>query len=94
MAKDPPAAGASEALVGRWETRVGESSVELALISDGTFGMGSMSGRWSADAERLTLIGDKNQALTYRFRVASDYLFLSGGDLDEPVTFTRSSAQR
>jgi len=84
----PPAwAAKNSALVGTWSGEFGGEPFQLILNADGT---GQMDGpiQWEAKWEQLVITEDDGST-EYTFTLKGSKLTVSGGDLEEPLTFTR-----
>ena len=86
----PAWAGKNAALVGTWSGTFGGEPFELILNADGT---GQMDGpiRWEAQGNQL-VITEEDGATEYQFVLKGSTLTVSGGDLEEPLTFTRTGS--
>ena len=87
---EPRAAPApSAALVGTWKALIGSSDLVLRLDRDGRFTLGPYAGTWTVKGNELRLVRSPQERVTYRFRYDDPVLWLSGGDLDQPISFVR-----
>lgn len=68
-------------LVGSW----GGSGTKLVLKSDGNFTLGTHEGKWVAEGGKLRLRRISGEVVSYTYRLNSEGLALSGGDLDDVV---------
>lgn len=71
-------------LIGEWTGQIGV----LRLGDDGTFEIGDRSGQYHVEGRTLTLTSDSNE-VRYEFSLSGRELTLSGGDIAEPVKFTK-----
>jgi hypothetical protein len=84
----PAWAAKNSALVGTWSGEFGGEPFQLILNADGT---GQMDGpiRWEAQGDQLVITEDDG-ATEYQFVLKGSKLTVSGGDLEEPLTLTRT----
>lgn len=79
-------------LVGRWDNGAG---FVLVLEANGQGAIADNAPaealRWKSSATQLSITQD-GETVAYAFTLKNDTLKLSGGDLDEPVTFRRAGA--
>lgn len=78
-------------LTGTWSTGGKKGTVTLQLSADRSFSLGPHQGQWSASGDTLKLDRGGGDLITYRFKLKQGTLVLSGGDLDDPVRFERTS---
>ncbi len=83
----PAWGGKNSALVGSWSGEFGGEPFQLILNADGT---GQMDGpiQWEVEGDQLVITEDDG-ATEYKFVLKGSTLTVSGGDLEEPLTFTR-----
>ena len=81
-------AGQSAALVGTWSGDFGGEPFQLILNADGT---GQMDGpiKWQAQGSKLVITEDDGSTM-YNFALKGSKLTVSGGDLEAPLTLTRT----
>ncbi|GEM_PF-4690705 len=81
-------------LVGTWEAKVqGGVTVILDLRAEGEGKMDDQAIQWRVDGKTLELNVD-GTAFAYTIELEGDSLRLSGGDLDEPMTFARKGGKK
>jgi len=80
-------------LVGRWEADLGKEKVQLTLDGKGGFLLGVVGGTYRLEGSLLKLRG-READVAYSFELAGSQLTLSGGDLAQPVKFTRAPDSR
>ena len=80
-------------LVGTWEYKHAPTGLVLSMTlkADGSGVTDDEPMRWSASGNTLTVVQD-GETTRYTVRLDGNSLHASGGDLDEPVTFTRKGA--
>ncbi len=74
-------------LTGTW----GGAGTKLVLKPDGNFTLGAHEGKWVAEGDKLRLRRRSGEVVSYKYRLSSEGLALSGGDLDDVI---RLKAQR
>jgi hypothetical protein len=81
-------AGQSSPLVGTWSGDFAGEPFQLILNADGT---GQMDGpiQWQAQGNKLTITEDDGST-EYKFVLKGSKLTVSGGDLEAPLTLTRT----
>lgn len=81
-------AGQNSSLVGTWSGDFAGEPFQLILNADGT---GQMDGpiQWQAQGNKLTITEDDG-ATTYNFTLKGSKMTVSGGDLEAPLTLTRT----
>jgi hypothetical protein len=86
----PARAGSDASLVGTWSGDFGGEPFQLILNADGT---GQMDGpiHWQAQGNRL-VITEEDGATAYNFVLKGSKMTVSGGDLEAPLTLTRSGS--
>lgn len=84
--------GGRRRLFGKWRAVGVEPAFELLLTSAGSFVLGPYSGRWAIEDGALRLAKSDTEFITYKYRFEGRKLVLSGGDLDQPVSFERISS--
>jgi len=77
-------------LVGQWSCEIGPTRRGLEFRDDGQFAIGSKSGSYRLEGSVLTL-QTADSTVVYQFGLSGKQLTLSGGDLAEPLTFTKVS---
>lgn len=80
-------------LPGRWAADTPRGTIVLVLSPNGSFEMGPLHGRWSAQENRLKLLGGQGESVTYRFEIRGRTLRLSGGDLETALEFRRITGE-
>jgi hypothetical protein len=76
---------------GTWRATVSGVEMTLVLNSDGTGKFDEDKIRYTAQNGNITLtLIQQATTLSYRFTLKENTLTVSGGDLDSPVTFTRT----
>jgi hypothetical protein len=80
-------------LVGTWEYKHPPTGFVLSMTlgADGSGVMDDEPMKWSAAGDTLTVVQD-GETQRYTIRLDGNSLHASGGDLDEPITFTRKGA--
>ncbi len=74
---------------------VGQEQLSLLFNSDGTYRTAQQQGTFSLAEGELTLVAEHGTSTTYAVDLQGTNLVLSGGDLKQPLTFTRDlAAQR
>lgn len=76
------------ALEGEWICNMGSAKVQLMLTDDNKFSLNDKEGRYLVDGTKLTLKSGSSQAI-YDFELGQNQLTLSGGDLNQPLKFTK-----
>lgn len=86
----PAWAGQSSGLVGTWSGDFGGEPFQLILNADGT---GQMDGpiTWQAQGNKL-VIAEDDGTTSYNFVLKGSKMTVSGGDLEAPLTLTRTGA--
>jgi hypothetical protein len=86
----PAWAGSNSPLVGTWGGDFDGEPVQLTLNADGS---GEMDGpiKWQAHGNKLVITEDDG-ATVYNFSIKGSKLTVSGGDLEAPLTLTRTGA--
>ena len=81
-------AGQNSALVGTWSGDFGGEPFQLILNTDGT---GQMDGpiQWQVQGNKL-VIAEDDGSTAYNFVLKRSKLTVSGGDLEAPLTLTRT----
>lgn len=82
-------AGQNSPLVGTWSGEFGGEPFQLILNADGT---GQMDGpiQWQVQGSKL-IIAEDDGSTEYKFVLKGSKLTVSGGDLEAPLTLTRTS---
>ena len=85
----PAWTGQNSALVGTWSGDFGGEPFQLILNADGT---GQMDGpiRWQARGDKLVITEDDG-ATAYNVVLKGSRMTVSGGDLEAPLTLTRTA---
>ena len=78
-----------QSLLGSWNAAVGQEQLSLLFNDDGTYRTAQQQGTFSLAEGELTLIAQQGTSTTYAVDLQSTSLVLSGGDLKQPLTFTR-----
>jgi len=78
----------ASALVGEWLCVVGHKKIVFKLTAEGGFSFGGQKGRYVLEANTVRLTTDTSQ-ISYQFELTANELTLSGGDLTQPLKFTR-----
>lgn len=86
-------AQADPRLVGTWECGEGDDKIVLELGADGKGTMDEDPITWRAQGETLE-IGIEGEFLAYAIKMEGDKLRVSGGDLDQPMTFQRKGGKK
>ncbi len=81
-----------QSLLGPWNATVGQEQLSLLFNADGTYRTARQQGTFSLAEGELTLIAQHGTSTTYAVDLQSTSLVLSGGDLKQPLTFTRDLA--
>ena len=76
------------ALKGEWIYNIGGAKIRLRLAGDGGFNLNGKQGRYLVRGTTLTLKSDGGEAV-YEFELRGSELTLSGGDLGQPLKFTK-----
>ncbi len=86
----PAWAGQSSGLAGTWSGNFGGEPFQLILNADGS---GEMDGpiKWQVQGNKLVITEDDG-ATAYDFSLKGSKLTVSGGDLEAPLTLTRTGA--
>jgi len=79
---------AKRSLVGSWVADVGKTRVELRFTGEGRFFLDGVAGEYSVVGGALKLAADGAE-VTYQLAMEKDQLTLSGGDLAQPMEFSR-----
>jgi hypothetical protein len=83
-----------EALVGEWRAPIGMGLyMTLRIEAKGRCIIEDEVGTCRTEKDRLVYQGPEAGRQAYRYRLQGDALTLSGGDLDEPVKFTRAGGR-
>jgi len=77
-----------KALEGEWICNIGSAKVRLQITDDNKFSLNDKEGHYLVDGTKLTLKSGSSQAV-YDFELGQNQLSLSGGDLNQPLKFTR-----
>ena len=85
-----PSTPARTTLVGRWMTETPNGAVHLVLSDDGHFSLAETKGTWRVESATIRFEKSPTESILYAFELEAGRLTLSGGDLDEPVVFTRT----
>ncbi|MEX2000083.1 MAG: hypothetical protein WD934_10405 [Gemmatimonadales bacterium] len=84
-----PVATAQSSVVGTWRAETPDGTREIIVRADSSASFGDETVRWRVVADSIFIaLGD--EWLVYNFRVRGRQLTLSGGDLEEPITLTRT----
>jgi len=75
-------------LVGEWVCVMGHRKLVLMLTEEGGFELGNQKGRYVLEANTIRL-KTKTLEISYQFELTVSELTLSGGDLTQPLKFTR-----
>jgi small-conductance mechanosensitive channel len=76
------------ALVGEWVCNIGHSKIVFKLTPEGDFSLGDQKGQYALEANTVRLKTDTSE-VSYQFELTATELTLSGGDLRQPLKFTR-----
>ena len=76
------------ALEGEWICNIGSVKVRLQLTDDHKFSLNDKEGRYIVDGNKFTLESGSSETL-YDFELGQNQLTLSGGDLNQPLKFTK-----
>ena len=88
LSMGPVWAGQNSSLVGTWSGDFGGEPFQLILNADGT---GQMDGpiQWQVQGNKLVITEDDG-SIAYNFVLKGSKLTVSGGDLEAPLTLTRT----
>ena len=76
---------------GIWQTNSVEEKMILKLNADGTGEFEGEAIKYLAKDNKFTMtIVAEEQTIVYNYKLQENSLTISGGDLDEPVVFSRS----
>jgi small-conductance mechanosensitive channel len=75
-------------LVGEWICVMGHRKLVLMLTEEGGFELGNQKGRYVLEANTVRLKTNASE-VSYQFELTATELTLSGGDLTQPLKFTR-----
>ena len=75
-------------LVGEWVCVMGHRKLVLMLTEEGGFELGNQKGRYVLKAN-IVRLKTNNSEISYQFELTASELTLSGGDLTQPLKFTR-----
>ena len=76
------------ALVGEWVCNIGHRKIVFKLTPEGDFSLGDQKGQYALEANTVRLKTDTSE-VSYQFELTATELTLSGGDLTQPLKFTR-----
>jgi hypothetical protein len=82
-------AAAGDNLAGTWQHQVNGQVITLLLYNNGQGEFEGNAINYTQNNGKLTLRNGK-EAITYTYKLSGNSLTLSGGDLQQPATFTRS----
>ena len=78
------------AVLGTWSGEIGNARIRLSLGEFMRFELGDGSGSYRVDGTTLTFVGDDGHETNYTATFSGrDVLTLAGGDLSQPLRFTR-----
>lgn len=75
-------------LVGEWVSAVGQKKIVLRLGPEGSFILGDRKGRFVFEGNMIRLKTNTSE-VQYQYELTANELTLSGGDLTQPLKFTR-----
>jgi len=75
-------------LVGEWICVMGHRKIVLRMTEEGDFELGNQKGRYVLEANIVRLKTNTSE-ISYQFELTAGELTLSGGDLTQPLKFTR-----
>jgi small-conductance mechanosensitive channel len=75
-------------LVGEWICAVGQKKIVLRLGSEGSFVLGDKKGQFVFEGNMIRLKTNSTE-VQYKYELTDNELTLSGGDLSQPLKFTR-----
>ena len=79
---------------GTWQSNSIEDQTTLKLNADGSGEFDGESIRYTVKDNKFNLtIVAENQTIVYNYTLQENSLTISGGDLDEPVKFSRKGTQ-
>ncbi len=84
---------AEESLAGTWEAKMEGYTIVLDLKPDGTGTMEEEKITWRVQDGKLE-IAVEDETIVYSFKRDGASLSISGGDLDEPMTFTKKGGEK
>jgi small-conductance mechanosensitive channel len=76
------------AFVGEWICNIGHSKIVFKLMPEGDFNLDDQKGQYVLDVNIVRLKTDTAE-VSYQFELTASELTLSGGDLKQPLKFTR-----
>ena len=77
-----------ESIIGQWLVNLGSTQLNLQLTRDGRFLLNGKEGTYSIEGNILKMV-EKSSEVGYSFDLAGGLLTLSGGDLNQPLKFSR-----
>jgi len=78
----------SSSLVGEWISVVSDRKIAFRLTPEGGFSLGKQKGQYVPEVNTVILKTGTSE-ISYQFELAGNELTLSGGDLKQPLKFTR-----
>src|SRR5262245_58146352 len=78
-----------------WESKDAAGQTTMTLVL-GAEGKGSLQGNaitYTVSADKLT-ITDQGETIFYKFKLEGDTLTIAGGDLAQPLVFSRKAQKR
>ncbi|HEX7009787.1 MAG TPA: mechanosensitive ion channel family protein [Phycisphaeraceae bacterium] len=88
LVRQRQAAARQKAILGEWVAWLGDQTLSLQLKPNGQFQLNGIEGAYAIVGNELRLNMPEG-AIHYTYQIADNELTLTGGGLDEPVTFTR-----
>lgn len=79
-------------VVGVWTNNQFGTTMTLMLNEDGRGEFDGEFMKYSVNAGKITMTADNNETNVYNVSLQGDQMTFSGGDLDQPLVFTRYSA--
>jgi hypothetical protein len=80
----------SQSLIGVWENNDAGYTMTLLIQPDGNGEFEGEQFKYTVTGSKLTLTMQGNMTTTYNYTLANKQLTLSGGDLEQAITFTKS----
>ncbi|MGI9069322.1 MAG: hypothetical protein ACR2HX_23340 [Pyrinomonadaceae bacterium] len=77
-------------LVGSWQTKDSELVMRVTFNPDGTGTLDGTPVKYNVRGDKLT-VNEEGTINNYTFKLTGDELVVSGGNLDQPLTFVRGS---
>ncbi len=77
-------------LIGSWKSTLGKASLNLEFEEDGAYRIGGTAGGFAVSEAQLVLTVGEAEPVVYGVDYSAGVLTLSGGDLQQPLKFTRN----